>query len=93
MGRRSDMELVNEIIAFFIDHKKEKRIALTDFCQMLGINSATAKKWIDLLSFIKIYCPDFYLEEEGRNVFIKFPPFSRQSYYPNHKIITKDEKP
>ena len=86
MGRRSDEELVNEMIGFFIDHKREKNIALTDFCEWIGINSATAKKWLDLLLFIKAMCPDFYLEEEGRNVNIKFPAESRYARYTNHKV-------
>jgi len=86
MGRRSDTELVNEIIGFFIDHKQEKTITLTDFCEWLGINSATAKKWLDLLLFIKSMCPDFYLEEEGRNISIKIPETSRYSRYTNHKV-------
>jgi hypothetical protein len=86
MGRRSDSELVDEIIGFFIDHKSEKGIALTDFCDLLGINSATAKKWLDLLLFIKMMCPDFYLEEEGRTVNIKFPPISRFARHSNHIV-------
>ncbi len=85
MGRRSDYELVDEIIGFFIDNKREKTITLTDFCAWLGINSATAKKWLDLLLFIKAMCPDFYLEEEGRNVNIKFPVESVYARYTNHK--------
>jgi hypothetical protein len=86
MGRRSDADLVDEIIGFFIDHKREKNISLTDFCEWLGINSATAKKWLDLLLFIKAMCPDFYLEEEGRNVNIKFPVESRYARYNNHTV-------
>ena len=86
MGRRNDYELVEEIIGFFIDHKREKTITLTDFCEWLGINSATAKKWLDILLFIKAHCPDFYLEEEKRNVNIKFPGESVYSRYTNHKV-------
>ena len=83
MGRRSDMELVEDIVSFFIDHKNEKSIALNDFCDWIGINSATARKWLDLLEFIQGMCPDFYTEKEDRILKIKFPPTSSYTHYPS----------
>ena len=77
MGRRSDEQLVDDIIQFFIDHKREKTISLTDFCQALGVNSATANKWLGILWFIKAMCPDFDFDEEGG--LIKFPAVSQYS--------------
>lgn len=65
MVRRSDEQLVDDIIQFIIDHRRDKAIALTDFCQSLGINSTTAKKWLELLWFTKAMCPDFDFDPES----------------------------
>lgn len=73
MGRRSDRVLVDEILSFLVERKNEKSVSINDFCSHLGINSATAKKWLDILSFIRIMCPEFYVEEEQHNSLIKFP--------------------
>lgn len=73
MGRRSDVVLVDEIISFLVERKNEKTVSVNDFCNNLNINSATAKKWLDILSFIRMMCPEFYVEEEEHNSLIKFP--------------------
>ncbi len=92
MRRRSDDELVGDIIAYFIDNKRERFISLTDFCKQLGINSATAKKWLELLWIIKATCPDFDFDEKKR--LINFPAVSQYSRmviaYNNHDTpVTK----
>ncbi|MFX0206466.1 MAG: hypothetical protein ACFFDT_10815 [Candidatus Hodarchaeota archaeon] len=73
MGRRSDDELVEDIIAFLVERKNDRSVSFIDFCKSIQINSATAKKWLGILSFIRMMCPEFYLEEENRNLLIKFP--------------------
>ena len=79
MGRRSDEQLVDDIIQFIIDHRRDKTITLPDFCQGLGINSTTAKKWLELLWFIKAMCPDFDFDPE--NGIIKFSAISQYTRY------------
>ena len=92
MGRRSDEVLVDEIISFLVDRKNEKIVSLNDFCKHLIINSATAKKWLDILSFIRMMCPEFYLEEEQRNLLIKFPNTLIMSLNANQFDTTKKQR-
>jgi hypothetical protein len=74
MVRRSDSELVEDIIAFLVDNKDRKRVTLGEFSETVGLNSASAKKWFEIIQFIKMVCPDFYVEEQkGQNTLIKFP--------------------
>lgn len=84
MGRRSDEELVEAIISFLVEKKNERTVSLTEFCKSIGINSATAKKWLGILSFIRMMCPEFYLEEEQRELLIKFPNTLIMSLNANH---------
>jgi hypothetical protein len=84
MGRRSDEELVEEIISFLVETKNKRVVSLTDFCKNVGINSATARKWLGILSFVRMMCPEFYLEEEQRELSIKFPNTLIMSINANH---------
>ena len=74
MVRRSDSELVEDIIEYLVDNKDRKRVTLSEFSETVGLNSASARKWLEIIQFIMMLCPDFYVEEEkGRNTLIKFP--------------------
>ena len=92
MGRRSDDELVEAIISFLVEKKNERVVSLTDFCKNIGINSATAKKWLGILSFVRMMCPEFYLEEEHREVLIKFPNTLIMSLNANHFESTRKQE-
>lgn len=74
MVRRSDSELVEDIIEYLVDNKDRNGVTLSEFSETVGLNSASAKKWLDLIQFIMMMCPDFFVEEEkGQKALIKFP--------------------
>ncbi len=70
MGRRSDFALVEDMVRYFNTVKTKEKITQNDFCQKLGINSATARKWLGIFEFIKKNSPELMFKEEKRSFHI-----------------------
>ncbi|MFX0117591.1 MAG: hypothetical protein ACFFB3_23805 [Candidatus Hodarchaeota archaeon] len=64
MGRRKDLELVEEIIGYL--KKKKGVVTQGQLSSAVGINSETAEKWLNILHFVLNECPRFKFGKAGR---------------------------
>ncbi|MHA2231196.1 MAG: hypothetical protein ACXAB4_01725 [Candidatus Hodarchaeales archaeon] len=65
MGHRSNLELVKEI-AEYLDEKRGV-VTQSQLCSAVGINSKTAKMWLEIFHLVQNQCPYFQLGKAGRS--------------------------
>ena len=73
MVRRSDLELVEEIINYL--KTKKGIVTQGQLCSSVNINSETADKWLKILYLIKNDCPKFQFGKAGKYGLISIVDF------------------
>lgn len=65
MGHRSNLELVKEI-AEYLDERRGV-VTQSQLCSAVGVNSKTAKMWLEIFHLVQNQCPYFQLGKAGRS--------------------------